>query len=89
MSSSRSLCNRNDTVSENFNNEDMYNAGTINKLKLENINRLVIGHLDINPLPSKRGQVKLIIEKSIDILLTDSSFPSSQFIIQGFSMLYR
>ena len=36
----------------------------------------------------------LIIEKNIDILVitetkTDSSFPNSQFIIEGFSMPYR
>ena len=54
LSSSRSLRNRNDAVSENCKNEDMYNASdisspcdtpsTLKKLKLKNINRL----LDIN-----------------------------------------
>ena len=46
----------------------MYKAGNINdprdtpsilkELKLKNINRLVIGHLNINSLPSKFGQLK-------------------------------
>ena len=55
LSSHRPLCNRNDAVSEYCKNEDMYNAGNINdpgdtfsilnKLKLKNVNRLVIGHL--------------------------------------------
>ena len=55
-------------MSENMYNmyEDMYNAGNIkdlcytpilNKLTFRNINRLVIGHLNINSLPSKFGQV--------------------------------
>ena len=53
LSSSRPLYNRNDVVSENCKNEDMYNASKINnpcdipcilkKLKFENINKLVIG----------------------------------------------
>ena len=63
-------------------------------MKLKNINKLVIGHLNINSLPSKFCQLKLIIEKNIDILVItetklDSSFPSSQFKIEGFSMPYR
>ena len=103
LSSSRSLCNGNDAVSENCKNEDMYNASNIrnpcgtpilNKLKLKNINRLVIGHLNINSLPSKFCQLKLIVEKNIGILAItettlDLSFPSSQFKIERFSMPYR
>ena len=73
LSSSRPLCNRNDAVSENCKNEDMYNASNIsnpcdtpsilNKLRLRNITRLVIAHLNINSVPSKFDQLKLIIEK--------------------------
>ena len=53
LSSSRPLYNRNDVVSENCKNEDMYNASKINnprdipsrlkELNLENMNKLVIG----------------------------------------------
>ena len=104
LSSSRPLCNRNDAASENCKNEDIYNASNIsnpcdtpsilNKLKLKNIDRLVIGHLNINSLPSKFFQLKSIIEKNVDILVITetklySSFPSSQFKIEGFSMLHR
>ena len=73
LPSSRPLCYRNDVVSENYKNENTYNASNINspcdtpsilnKLKLKNINRLLIGHLNINSLPGKLGQLKLIIEK--------------------------
>ena len=73
LPSSRPLCYRNDAVSENYKNENTYKASNINnpcdtpsilnKLKLKNINRLLIGHLNINSLPGKFGQLKLIIEK--------------------------
>ena len=73
LSSSRPFCNRNDAVSKNCKNEDMYNTSNIrnpcdtlyilNKLKLKNINKLVIGNLNINSFPSKFCQLKLIIEK--------------------------
>ena len=73
----------------------MYNASNIsnscntpfilNELKLENINRLVIGNLNIYSLSSKSGQLKLIIETNIDILaITEtklhSSFPNSKIL---------
>ena len=55
----------------------MYNAGSINdpcdspsilnKLKVKNLNRLVTGHLNANSLPSKFGQLKLIIKRNIGI----------------------
>ena len=101
---SRTLRNRNDTVSENCNDDDMHTVGDINdhcdtpsilnELRLKNVNKLVIGHLNINSLPNKFDQLKLIIGKNIDILVItetkiDSSFPSSQFMIEGFSVPYR
>ena len=82
----------------------MYNAGNINdpcdspsilnKLKVKNLNRLVTRHLNTNSLPSKFGQLKLIIKRNTGILVItenkiESSFPSFQFIIEGFSMPYR
>ena len=88
----------------NCKNEYMYNASNIsnpcdtlsilNKLKLKNINKLVIGHLNINSLPNRFCQLKLIIEKNIEILFIaetklDSNFRSSQFKIKGSSMPYR
>ena len=66
-------------MSENCKNEDMYSTSNtsnpcvtpsiLNKPKLKNINRLVIGHSNIDSLPSKFYQLKLIIEKNIDILV--------------------
>ena len=63
---SRRFCYRNNNVSENCNNEDMYNAGNINDTcdtpsilknwKLKYKNRLAIGHLNINFLSSNFSQ---------------------------------
>ena len=66
----------------------------LSKLKLKNVNRLVIGHLNINSLPGKFDQLKVVIENNIDILIItenkiDSSFSSSQFMIESFSMSFR
>ena len=70
-------------MSENCKNGDIRSASNINnprdtlfilnKLKIKNINRSVIGRLNIKifkySLSSKFGQLKLIIEKNIDILV--------------------
>ena len=58
----------------------------LKKLKIKNINRSVIGHLNINSLPGKLDQLKSIIGKNIDILVItetkiDPSFQNSQFQI--------
>ena len=41
----------------------------IRKLRIKNVNRIVIGTLNINSLSSKFDQLKAIIGKNIDILL--------------------
>ena len=66
----------------------------LNELTLKNINRLVIGHLNINSLSNKFDQLKLIIKNKGDILVItetklDSSFPDSQFKIDGFRQTCR
>ena len=66
----------------------------LSKLKLKNVNRLVIAHLNINSLSDKLDPLKVPIENSIDILIVteikiDSSFSSSQFMIEGFWMPFR
>ena len=66
----------------------------LSKLKLKNVNRLVIAHLNINSLSDKLDRLKVPIENSIDILIVteikiDSSFSSSQFMIEGFWMPFR
>ena len=62
--------------------------------KISNVNRLVIGHLNIIYLRNKRGSLKLLIKGNIVILVItetklDSSFPSLQFAIEGYSLPFR
>ena len=54
----------------------------------------MIGYLNINSLPKRFCQLKLIIEKNMYILViteteVDSSIPSSQLKIEGVAILHR
>ena len=74
--------------------EKDYAHDVIRKLRIKNVNRIVIGTLNINSLSSKFDQLKAIIGKNIDILLIqetklDASFPKEQFVIEGYSAPYR
>ena len=58
------------------------------------MNRIIIGHLNINSLRNKFEQLKNIIKGKIDILVItetkiDNSFPTSQFYIEGYSKPFR
>ena len=76
---------------------DFQDAGnqmsTIHEIRIKNANRSIIGHLNINSLLNKFEMLELIKDK-IDIFLIsetklDSSFSSGQFVIQGYSALFR
>ena len=63
-------------------------------IRLKDINRVIIGNLNINSLPIKFAQPQEIVLKYVDILILtetklDDSFPTSQFMVDGFSMPYR
>ena len=63
-------------------------------IKITNLNRIVISGMNIN---STRNKFELLVEAvmgNVDILIvtetkTDESFPTSQFIIPGFTSPYR
>ena len=62
----------------------------LGKLKLQNIDKLVIRQISINSLLGKSDQLKVLIENNIGILIVtetkiDSSFSSSQFMIDDYS----
>ena len=66
----------------------------LRKPNLQNANGLVMGHLIINSLPGKFEQVKVVIQNNFDILIStktkiESSFSSSQLMIEGFSIHFR
>ena len=63
-------------------------------LKLKNVNKKIIGQININSISSKFNQLKELVLKRIDILVVsetklDEIFPSSQFHMDGFSLPYR
>ena len=64
------------------------------KFRLENPNKLVFSHLNINSIRNKFELLTNIIQGKLDILLgskikIDKSFPSGQFIIPGCAPPYR
>ena len=66
----------------------------LRKIRVKNVNRIIIGTLNINSLAPKFEQLKEVIGNNIDILTIqetklDSSFPVSQFLIDGYSEPYR
>ena len=63
----------------------------LKKIKLSNVNRLVIGHININSLRNKFESLKILIKGNIDLLVItesklDESFPTQQFAIDGFTL---
>ena len=66
----------------------------LNTLRIENINRLIIGHININSIRNKFELLKEQIQGKIDILMVsetklDNSYPTNQFMIEGFGTPYR
>ena len=62
-------------------------------LRVKNVNRLIIENLNINSRSNKFDQLKLVVQGNVDILIVtetklDSNFPTSQFIIDGYSEPY-
>ena len=66
----------------------------LKRLKISNVNRLIIGQLNINSLRNKIEALKLIMMYNIDILIItetklDETFPKSQFYIDGYAPPFR
>ena len=66
----------------------------IKNLRLSNLNRVIIGNLNISSLTNKFDQLKEIVIEYIDILVItetklDNTFPNAQFLVPGFSKPFR
>ena len=66
----------------------------LSNIRKNNLNRMVIGHLNINFLAGKLEALKQLIKEKLDILVLtetkiDESFPTDQFLIDGFSPPFR
>ena len=84
-----------DELSETFlDNESTSPYKTLDNLRVQNMNRIIFAHLNINSIRNKFDMLSDLIKGKVDILLIsetklDESFPSSQFSIPGFSTPYR
>lgn len=66
----------------------------LKEIRIKNVNKVIIGTLNINSLSSKFEQLKIIIGNFLDILIIqetklDPSFPTEQFLINGYKIPYR
>ena len=82
-----------DNIDETFDNDNIGEGETpdilLNNLRLKNIDRLIIGHLNINSIRNKFEGLKQIINNNIDILIVsesklDHTFPDKQFSMDGY-----
>ena len=79
-------------VGLNINPQEAMNI--LREIRVRNVNKVIIGTLNINSLPPKFEQLMLIIGNCIDILVIqetklDPSFPDEQFVINGYTQPYR
>ena len=66
----------------------------LHNLRLKNVEKIVIGHLNINSVRNKMYLLGDLIKDKVDIMLIsetklDSTFPTSQFVLQGYSSPFR
>ena len=83
------------TGNMNEGNKDSNSAYQIlQNLRVKCVNKIIIGHININSIRNKFLLLGDLIEKNVDILLVsetklDSSFPEPQFILRGYCAPYR
>ena len=81
-------------INRNLHREDLSPQILLRNLKLNNANKIVIRHLNINSIRNKFDSFKYLIDENIGIILLsetklNDTFPVNQFIINGFHAPYR
>ena len=66
----------------------------MHKLRIKNVGRAIVGNLNVASLPNKIDELRDIVKYKVYILVLtethlDSSFPTTQFLIDGFNVPYR
>ena len=66
----------------------------LTKIRGQNVDNIIIAHLNINSLQNKFEVLKSLVLGNVDLLIIsetkiDESFPLNQFIIEGFSSPFR
>ena len=72
----------------------MHHLKLLRDIKMSNVNRLIIGQLNINSLRNKFEALKYVIKDNIDIFIItesklDDTFPTNQFRIDGYTPPFR
>ena len=67
---------------------------TLKKIQIKNVNRVAIGHININSIRNKFDMLSSMAKDNIDNLMVseiklDSSFPQAQFRIEGYAPPFR
>ena len=75
---------------DDINHQDV--SQILKNIRIKNLHSVVIGHLNVNSYANKFDAIKVIIEGNIDIVIfsetkLDASYPTSQFLIDGFRSL--
>ena len=73
---------------------NMKGIESLKAIRKRNLNRIVVAHLNINSLRNKFDYLIEQITGNIDILMIsetklDSSFPTGQFLINGYSEPFK
>lgn len=66
----------------------------LRQLRIRNVNRVIIGHLNVNFFAIKLDAIKTIIPGNVDIMVfgetrLDDSYPTAQLLIDGFCKPFR
>ena len=66
----------------------------LRQCRIDNLNNVIIAHLNVNHFAKKLDMIKTIIPGYVDIIIfgetkLDSSYPTSQLLMDGFSKPYR
>ena len=66
----------------------------MHQIRVKNVNRVIIAHLNVNFMAPKLDAIKTIIPGNVDIMVfsetkLDGSYPDSQFLIEGFGRPFR
>ena len=86
--SNKSILNTN--TSNEANNEN----NVLKNLRLKNLNKVIICHININSLRNKFELLTEMVRDKVDLLMIsetklDSSFPNAQFYMKSYSKPYR
>ena len=81
-------------IHESDNSQEHAISKQLSDLRIKNLHRVCIGHININFIRNKFEMLSAVVASNIDILMIsetkiDNSCPDAQFYIDGYSSPYR